>query len=528
VQPAPRRDAVGLVLEFARIEGVELRKEVLLQQLRVQGGHAVDGVRGDDGEVGHADLLVAVLLDQGADALLVVVAGPFRLHRLHEDGVDVVDELEMARQHALEQAHAPLLEGLGQERVVGVGEGGPRDFQRSVQRHFFLVNEDARELDDGDGGVRVVELHGDLVREVLPVVGRVAVVAADDVAQRAGDEEILLHEAQLLAVLGLVVRIKHLRDGLADGLLAHGLHVAAAVEGGEVEVLGGFRGPEAEQVDGAGAEARRRDVVRHAEDGLGADPARAIVAAVVEHVLDAAVELHRLGVFRAGHFPGIAEEHPVVGMLDLVALFKGLPEKAELVVDAVAERRVVLRRQRIEKARREAAEAAVAQPHVHLGLADLLKVLAERLQRRFRRVHEAGGEQVVAEEPAHEVFEGEIVDAADVVEVVHRLGGDHPLVDGVAHREGRGHPPVPRRGRALVPGERRDEMPLDQRAEDGLGAVRLRSFRALGGLGGGFGGHGKGVNHKPCQRGRQGGILPAPGAGLRAYPITYSRQPGFL
>jgi hypothetical protein len=37
-----------------------------------------------------------------------------------------------------------------------------------------------------------------------------AEVAADDVAQRAGDEKILLHEAQLFAVLSFVVRVKHL------------------------------------------------------------------------------------------------------------------------------------------------------------------------------------------------------------------------------------------------------------------------------------------------------------------------------
>jgi len=37
-----------------------------------------------------------------------------------------------------------------------------------------------------------------------------AQVPADDVAQRAGDEEILLHEAQLLAVLGFVVRVENL------------------------------------------------------------------------------------------------------------------------------------------------------------------------------------------------------------------------------------------------------------------------------------------------------------------------------
>jgi hypothetical protein len=103
-------------------------------------------------------------------------------------------------------------------------------------------------------------------------------------------------------------------------------------------------------------------------------------------------------------------------MLDLVAVDELLLEQAELVIDAVAERRVVERGERIEEARGEAAEAAVAQAHVHLGVADLLEILAERLERGHARSSEqAGGEQVVAEQPAHEVFEREIVDAADVL-----------------------------------------------------------------------------------------------------------------
>ena len=37
-------------------------------------------------------------------------------------------------------------------------------------RHPVFIMEDALELDDGDGGVGVVELDGDLFREVFPVL----------------------------------------------------------------------------------------------------------------------------------------------------------------------------------------------------------------------------------------------------------------------------------------------------------------------------------------------------------------------
>ncbi len=63
-QPATRRDAVGLVLEFAGIEVVELGEEGALEQLGVQGGDAIDRVGADDGQVGHADHLGAAFLDE--------------------------------------------------------------------------------------------------------------------------------------------------------------------------------------------------------------------------------------------------------------------------------------------------------------------------------------------------------------------------------------------------------------------------------------------------------------------------------
>jgi hypothetical protein len=75
-QPAARRDAVGLVVEFAGIEGVEVGEEMLLEQLGVEGGDAVDRMAADDGEIGHADHLHAAFLDERHAPLLLGVAGP--------------------------------------------------------------------------------------------------------------------------------------------------------------------------------------------------------------------------------------------------------------------------------------------------------------------------------------------------------------------------------------------------------------------------------------------------------------------
>ena len=63
-QPAPRRDAVGLVVDAVGIELVQMLEHRLLHQLGVQRRHAVDPVRADEGELAHAHPAAVVLVDQ--------------------------------------------------------------------------------------------------------------------------------------------------------------------------------------------------------------------------------------------------------------------------------------------------------------------------------------------------------------------------------------------------------------------------------------------------------------------------------
>ena len=63
-QPAPRRDAVGLVVEPLGKHLGQVLDRHRAQQLGVDRGHAVGAVRADDGQVRHADLVARPLLDQ--------------------------------------------------------------------------------------------------------------------------------------------------------------------------------------------------------------------------------------------------------------------------------------------------------------------------------------------------------------------------------------------------------------------------------------------------------------------------------
>ena len=85
----------------------------------------------------------------------------------------------------------------------------------------------------------VVELHGEaLVKGVQGVSPHE--VDADHVLERAGDEEVLLREAELLADLRLVVGVEDLADRFGNDLLVDGLVVVADVEGLEIEGFDGL------------------------------------------------------------------------------------------------------------------------------------------------------------------------------------------------------------------------------------------------------------------------------------------------
>ena len=131
------------------------------------------------------------------------------MNLLEEKFVDEENDLQVAREDIAEKRNAPFFQSLREQGVVRVGEGAGDDRPGFYPRHVVFVDQQALEFDDGDGGVGVVELDGDFFGEGFPVFV-VALEAANDVAKRASDEEVLLEQAEFLAGLGVIVRVKDL------------------------------------------------------------------------------------------------------------------------------------------------------------------------------------------------------------------------------------------------------------------------------------------------------------------------------
>ena len=296
------------------------------------------------------------------------------------------------------------------------------------------VDEQPHQLRHGDGRVGVVQLGGPRVVERLERPAQEQ-VQPDHVLQRAAHEEILLLQPQDLALRDLIVRVEHLRDVLRGHLVLHGAVIVAVVEGLEVERLDGLGLPEPEVVAGAHAIAEDGRVVRHAPDHVAGHPADAQPPVIVDPLLGVAAELHLARDFRPRDFPGVPVAQPLVGDLGLPAVLDRLVEDAELVPDAVADRGDVERRHRVDVARGQPSEPAVAEARFLLLRGQLVQV---QLQFREGLPHLADNAEV--EEVVHEVRAGQELGG----QVRHHPGvraGQRPdslhaaVEDAVAHGE---------------------------------------------------------------------------------------------
>ena len=233
-EPAPGSDAVRLVVDPAREQLLEVGEGGAPEYRGVEAGDAVDREASRHAEVRHVYL--AGVVHDGHALLARLVAREAHAHGRAQAPVDLLDDLQVPRQQPLQEVGGPLLERLGQDRVVGVGDRALGQRPRIVPAETLLVHQHAHQLRDGERRVRVVQLEDGLLRKVRPGPPLALPEAPDHVLQRRGHEEVLLLEPQLLAGVLVVRRVEHLGDVLAAGLVLDRLHVLPAVEAREVEL----------------------------------------------------------------------------------------------------------------------------------------------------------------------------------------------------------------------------------------------------------------------------------------------------
>ena len=302
-QPAAVRHAVGLVLELLRPQFVEIRYELLFHQLGMQLRHPVDRVTAGYRQIGHAHLALRALLDQRHVAQPALVARPSGGHGIEEAVVDLVDDFEVPRQYVRQQIHRPSLQSLAHQGVIGVGAGRAGDLPGLVPRQVLFVHQRAHQFDDRECGVRIVHLHRNLIGEIGDI--RVLFqVPAEHVANRAGHQKILLHQAQFPAGRAGVRRVQDLGDFFRFDLVFERAQVIALVENPDIEALRGACGKEPQDVDRAAAASHDGDIVRNADELFPTQPHGIVIAVAVLAVLHVAVNGNDRGLVGTMHHPG--------------------------------------------------------------------------------------------------------------------------------------------------------------------------------------------------------------------------------
>ena len=403
-------------------------EDAVLDDLAVQLGNAVDGVAGVAADVGHAHLVVA---QDGHVVDLALVAGEGFLQLDTAAAVHLADDLPDARQRGAEDVDVPLLQRFAHDGVVGIAKHLAADVERGIPVIAALIQQDAHHLGDGQRRVGIVELDGDLVGQVLQRAVLVEVVL-QDVGNGRGREEVLLAQAQDLALGVVVVGVQHLGDQLRRGRLADGRVVVAGVEAAHIKA-GRFGLPQAQLGNALAAVTGHVHIVGHGDDGVVV-----LVLDVVEAALPGldglAVKADLLRLVGVALDPHLAAGQPVVGSLLLPAVDDLLLEDAVLIQNGVAGAGDAVGGHAVEVARRQTAQAAVAQAGVGFLVVDGVDLDAGVGQHALGHVVEAEVEQAGAQAAAHQELHAEVVDllfplAQDFglelfLPVRHELAGD--------------------------------------------------------------------------------------------------------
>ena len=336
-----------------------------------------------DVHVGHVDGVVFV--DDG-DARVIVLG--------LRDLIELDDNVGDGRGDLLQTGERPLLEGLGKNRVVSVGDHGAYDGHGLVKLDAMLGGEQANELGNDHGGMRIVDLDHGVVGQIVQVTAALDSLVDQELGSVA-HHEVLLVDAKQTALLVGIIRIEEQGEVLGDlGLI----EVDGAA--GDQAIVDTCQVKQAQAVLGGLAVTRHIDV-----DELGGDGKIAKLNGVGAVVIDQDVLLAK----------------PLIGDGLLLLIDKALAEQAVMVVEAHAIAGQAQRGDGIQEACGQTAQATVAQRRLDLKLLDLVEVVACGGELILNLVVDAKVDHVVDEQLANQKLGRDVVEL--FLAIVERAGG---------------------------------------------------------------------------------------------------------
>mmetsp|Transcript_93812 Transcript_93812/g.195676 ORF Transcript_93812/g.195676 Transcript_93812/m.195676 type:complete len:283 (-) Transcript_93812:403-1251(-) len=280
----------------------------------------------------------------------------------------------------------------------------------------------------------VVHLNGDLLGEFRPLSVGLLDELTQEILQGGANEEILLLQAQQLALILVVVGIKDSGQVLSLTTIVNSLRVAELVECLEVKLLGRKGPPKSQVVGVVGVEARDGIVIGHGLNNLSADPSSSPGSSLVAILLALAAKSDRIGHVRTRDLPRDRLGKPIVGLLDLPAVDDVLLEDAIAVSDAIAPARERQSGHGVQEAGGQSAETSVAETGVGFEGVELLEFEAKAGQSILEGRLQIQVNQSILERTAQQVLGRQVVGPLHVLLAVPVVGVveafQKPIADG--------------------------------------------------------------------------------------------------
>ena len=228
----------------------------------------------------------------------------------------------------------------------------------------------------------------------------------------------------------VIIGVKDLTNGLRQVLLLNSLVVIALVELVELEIVNCLGIPDAERVNEMIVVADDRELVGNGHNSLAVLLYEALAALRVLSHANVAAETDQLCIIGVLHLEGIAVLEPVIGNLDLEAVIDLLLEHTVLVADSAADRRITERRERIEEARGQTSETAVAERCIGLFVLYGIKVKAVLVEHFGHNLVSLHVNEDIAQGTSHQELHGHVVNSLCLL-LAHSLMGSNPVIDDV-------------------------------------------------------------------------------------------------
>ncbi len=388
-QPAALGNAVGLVLEAFRIQGIPVRKHVLFQNFGVDGRHAVGGMGGIHSQLRHMHLghfgIPRVGPQNAASGLHLMTAC---LHFLTETGINLPNHLHQFRAYGSQQRQIPLFQCFLHHRVIGVGKGFPGNGERRFEVHAIL-SQQANQFRNGHHGMGIIQLRPMLPGKEGVITAVTGFVAAQQVLQGSRHQHILLLHPQLLAFLLGIVGVQEFGNVLCLVLVAGCPGILLLIEQGEINFMQALALPQAQGADVLCPIANDGHIIGHSQ-----------------HI--ARFHFHCYSQIVPANAPRIAPLCPVVRLFMLPAIHKALLKQAVAIPEAIAGQRHLMGHCTVQEAGCQPSQAAVAKG-VILNILQAGKIHIPLRQQLFRVLQQSQAEQIVVHHAAYQIFRRQVI-----------------------------------------------------------------------------------------------------------------------